>query len=61
LKGGADVEIIPNEFLGPKDYRGVALTGIECREIRHAVRANIASTEEEIGKNEKTGRVLPPA
>lgn len=44
LAGKAETEFIPNELLGPNDYRGVALTGVECRAIRDLIGANIASS-----------------
>jgi hypothetical protein len=42
LAGEAVIEIIPNELLGPKDYKGETLTGVDCKAIRDFVNANIA-------------------
>ena len=39
-----EIEIIPNELLGSKDYRGETLTGVECKAIRDQIAANIASS-----------------
>jgi hypothetical protein len=44
LAGDADIEFIANALLGTKDYRGIALMGIECREIRNLIRSNIDSS-----------------
>jgi hypothetical protein len=42
LAGEAEIEIIPNEVLGPKDYRGETLTGVECKAIRDLITNDIA-------------------
>jgi hypothetical protein len=43
LVGDAEIEIIPNDLLNPKDYRGETLTGVECKAIRDLITNNIAS------------------
>jgi hypothetical protein len=35
--------MIPNELLGPKDYKGETLTGVECKAIRDLITNNIVS------------------
>ena len=44
LDGKADIEFVPNELLGAKDYTGVTLAGIECRAIRDLIRTNTGSS-----------------
>jgi hypothetical protein len=44
LVGDSEIEIIPNGLLGPKDYRGVSLTGVECKAIRDRITANITAS-----------------
>ena len=34
LEGSTDIEFIPNDLLGAKDFRGITLTGVECKAIR---------------------------
>ncbi len=41
LEGGTDIEFIPNDLLGAKDFRGITLTGVECKAIRDAIKSNI--------------------
>jgi hypothetical protein len=42
LAGEAEIELIPNELLCQKDYRGETLTGVECKAIRDLITNNIA-------------------
>ena len=44
LESGTDIEFIPNELLGATDFRGVTLTGVECKTIRDAIKDNIAGS-----------------
>ncbi len=44
LIGEAEIEFIPNDLLGPGDYSGVTLTGVECRAIRDVIKNNIESS-----------------
>ena len=44
LVGDSEIEFIPNDLLGPGDYSGVTLTGVECRAIREVIENNIESS-----------------
>ena len=44
LLGDCEIEFIPNELLGSKDYHGVTMTGVECKAIRDLIRNNIESS-----------------
>ncbi len=57
----AEIEFIPNELLGARDFCGVTLTGVECKTIRDVIKANIASAEHKTAKGEKNGPVPSPA
>ena len=61
LAGEAEIELIPNYLLGPKDYRGETLTGVECKAIRDLIKANIASAEHETSDDQNDGHVPSPA
>ena len=43
LAGEIEIEFVPNELLGPKDYKGETLIGVECKAIRDVIEGNIAS------------------
>ncbi|MGO9120247.1 MAG: hypothetical protein ACLQPD_21865 [Desulfomonilaceae bacterium] len=43
LDGNAEIEFIPNELLGPKDYKGETLICVECKAICDLIKANIAT------------------
>jgi hypothetical protein len=43
LDGEPEIEFISNELLDTRDYKGVTLTGVDCKAIRDLIEANIAS------------------
>jgi hypothetical protein len=43
LDGEPEIEIIPNELLSARDYKGVTLTGLDGKAIRDLTEANIPS------------------
>lgn len=43
LEGDAEIQFISNDHLGPEDFPGPMLTGIECQAIRDAIMFNILS------------------
>jgi hypothetical protein len=61
LAGEAEIELIPNELLGPKDYKGETLTGVECKAIRDLIKANIASVHPPIQAHQNDGQMPPSA
>ena len=61
LVGDVEIEFIPNDLLGPKDYGGETLTGVECRAIRDAIRTNMASAEHKTANGKNNNRLTPQA
>jgi hypothetical protein len=61
LVGGAEIEIIPNELLGAKDYKGETMTVVDCKAIRDIIRDNIASAEPLACTYQNDGQIPPSA
>jgi len=57
LASEIEIEFIPNELLGPKDYKGLTLIGVECREIRDLILPNISSAEKKAGQSKKSDSI----
>jgi hypothetical protein len=50
-----EIEFIPNDLLGPQDYHGVTMTGVECRAIREIIENNIANLSVQDGSSTALG------
>ncbi|MGO9117265.1 MAG: hypothetical protein ACLQPD_06590 [Desulfomonilaceae bacterium] len=52
LDRNAEIEFIPKELLGSKDYRGETLTHLECKAIRDLIETNTAFTNATTSKRQ---------
>jgi hypothetical protein len=64
LAGGCEMEFIPNDLLGPQDYRGVTMTGVEYRTIREIIENNMARLSVQDGSSpavDSSATIVPSA